>query len=198
MATRKFGILKEVKRGSVENSDRFYVFTGGPGSGKRSLIRDLEDSEYTCSAEAGRGIIQDQMLIGGHALPWDDRLLFAEMMLSWEIRSYRMAESSTRPVFFDRSIVDVPGYLQLIGQPIPEHVKRAAETFRYNRRVFIAPPWQEIFHQDRERKQDFAEAIRTYDALVAAYRTYDYELAELPRVSVEERKRFVFQNVGLG
>ena len=30
---------------------------------------------------------------------------------------------------------------------------RAAERFRYNRRVFLAPPWPEIFRQDAERKQ---------------------------------------------
>lgn len=182
----------------MENSDRFFAITGGPGSGKSSLIWALKDSGYNGSVEAGRGIIQDQVLIGGHALPWDDRLLFAEMMLAWEIRSYRIAERAAGPVFFDRSIVDVLGYLQLIGQPIPAHVKKAAEIFRYHRRVFIAPPWQEIFHQDPERKQDFAEAIRTYDALGAAYGECGYELVELPRVSVEERKRFVLQNAGLG
>jgi predicted ATPase len=29
------------------------------------------------------------------------------------------------------------------------------------------------------------------------YTTYDYELVEIPRVSVEERARFVLQSLGL-
>jgi len=70
-------------------------------------------------------------------------------------------------------------------------------VFRYNRRVFIAPPWQDIFQQDSERKQDFEEAVRTYEALVASYTTYGYELVEIPRVSVEERARFVLESLGL-
>ena len=69
-------------------------------------------------------------------------------------------------------------------------------NFQYNRTVFIAPPWREIFHPDGERKQDFAEAERTYDALVATYSELSCELVELPRASVEERVRFILGRIG--
>jgi predicted ATPase len=181
----------------IMEEDRFFVLTGGPGSGKSTLIDALERAGYARSLEAGRGVIQDQMLIGGRALPWDDRMLFSELMLSWEMRSYHMAQSLTGPVFFDRGVVDVLGYLRLIGHQAPEHIHKAAEQFRYNCRVFIAPPWEEIFQQDSERKQDFNEAIRTYDALAATYTDYGYKLVELPRLPIEQRVRFVLQNVGV-
>jgi predicted ATPase len=121
--------------------------------------------------------------------------MFAELMLSWELRSYRMARRQVGCVFFDRGIPDIAGYLRLVGLPVPAHVARAAEAFRYNRRVFIAPPWAEIFAQDSERKQSFEEAVRTYDALAAAYAGLGYELIELPRVSIEDRLRFVIRAV---
>jgi predicted ATPase len=76
-------------------------------------------------------------------------------------------------------------------------MQSAAAMFRYNRSVFISPPWEEIFQQDSERKKGFDEAVRTYDALVATYTTYGYELVEIPRISVEERARFVLQSLGL-
>jgi predicted ATPase len=180
---------------STEDIDRFFVVTGGPGSGKTALIEALRQTGYQCTVEAGRAIIQDQMLIGGRALPWDDRSLFAELMLSWEMRSYRIAQEQTGIVFFDRGVADVLGYLQLIGFAVPVHIEKAVETFRYHRRVFIAPPWEQIFCQDGERKQSFDEAIRTYDAMVAAYSQYGYELLELPRTSVKQRLDFVLQEV---
>jgi predicted ATPase len=183
------------KMHSSENAHRFFVLTGGPGSGKSALIDALEQAGYARSVEAGRGIIQDQVSIAGRALPWDDRIQFSELMLCWEMRSYRMAQQWTGPVFFDRGVLDVLGYLRLLGLPVPEHMQKAAEIFRYNRRVFIAPPWREIFQQDRERKQDFDEAVRTYDALAMTYCEYGYELVEIPRVSVEERVRFVLLNI---
>jgi predicted ATPase len=73
------------------NFDRFFVITGGPGSGKSTLIDALAQRGLGAMPEAGRAIIQDQLAIGGEALPWSDRRAFAELMLGWEMRSYRAA-----------------------------------------------------------------------------------------------------------
>lgn len=179
------------------SAERFFIVTGGPGSGKSTLIEALHKRGYARSIGAGRGIIQDQMAIGGRALPWIDPLFFAELMLSWEMRSYHLANEAKGPVFFDRGVPDVLGYLRLMNLPVPEHVRKAADIFLYNRRVFIAPPWKDIFQQDRERKQDFDEAIRTYDALTDTYASLHYELVELPCVSIEERLTFVLATVAI-
>jgi len=179
------------------NSNRFYVITGGPGSGKTSLIEALRSRGYDSTVEAGRAIIQDQVAIDGRALPWRDPLHFAELMLSMDMQSYRLAEQSVGPVFFDRGIPDVLGYLRLLHFPVPQHMHNAARVFPYNHAVFIAPPWREIFQQDQERKQDFDEAIRTYDALVETYKSHNYELLEIPRSTIEDRLGFVLSEVGI-
>jgi len=180
----------------MSGMERFHVVTGGPGSGKTTLIEALAKAGYARTLEAGRAIIQDQLAIGGPALPGRDPLAFAELMLSWEMRSYRTAEATGGPVFFDRGVTDVIGYLTLVGRPVPAHVLRAAERLRYNRHVFIAPPWPAIFTQDAERKQTPEEAVRTYEALVKAYTSQGYELVSLPLVPVEARVRFVLDTIG--
>ncbi|WP_175951047.1 AAA family ATPase [Burkholderia sp. BCC0405] len=175
---------------------RFFVVTGGPGSGKSTLLDALEHAGFSRSQEAGRGVIRDQMAIDGQALPWRDPAAFAELMLSWEMRSYDLARRARGPVFFDRGVPDVVGYLRLAGLPVPAHAQAAARRFRYHPRVFIAPPWPDIYMQDTERRQDFAEAVRTYDAMVECYTTYGYRLIELPRDSVQARVRFVTDALG--
>jgi predicted ATPase len=178
------------------NFDRLFVITGGPGSGKSALVEALAGAGVCTMAEAGRAIIQDQVAIGGEALPWSDRCAFAELMLSWEMRSYREAMRLGGTVIFDRSIADVLGYLRLTKLPIPLHVERAARMFRYHPRVFIAPPWREIFGLDAERKQGFEEAQATYEAMGETYSGLGYELVPLPLDSVEERVRFVLEAIG--
>lgn len=179
---------------TIADSQRFFVLTGGPGSGKSTLLDALERLGYSRTTEAGRAIIQDQVAIGGSSLPWVDPKLFAELMLSWEIRSYRLAQGRAGPVFFDRGVPDVAGYLRLVREPVPRHVEKAIEVFRYHQRVFVAPPWPEIFRQDAERKQDFAEAVKTYEAMMATYSACGYETVVLPCVSVAERVRFVLEH----
>jgi predicted ATPase len=174
--------------------ERLFVLTGGPGSGKSTLIEALAKAGYARSVEAGRAIIQDQVAIDGPALPWRDARAFAELMLCWEMRSYHMAKDQAGLVFFDRGMPDVVGYLRLLRLPVPEHMHNADKIFRYNRRVFIAPPWPEIFRGDRERKQGFEEAVRTYEAMVTTYRDYGYALLELPRATIEERVRFMLEH----
>ncbi len=115
-------------------------------------------------------------------------------MLAADLRSHAEALAGRGKVFFDRGLPDIAGYLTLCGLPIPDHVERAARDLRYRRTVFIAPPWQDIFTQDAERKQDFAEAERTYAAMAEAYPRYGYALVELPRVSVAERMAFVLSH----
>lgn len=176
--------------------DHLFVITGGPGSGKSSLIASLAARGLRHMPEAGRAIIQDQVAIGGHALPWADRCAFAELMLGWEMRSHREALALPGPVILDRGVPDVLGYLELCGLPVPDHVRRAAHLCRYNRQVFIAPHWPEIFTQDTERKQSPEEAEATYRAMARVYADLGYDLVPLPLASIDERVRFVEERLG--
>jgi predicted ATPase len=119
-------------------------------------------------------------------------------MLGWDMRSHAEALLCGRRVFLDRGVPDTLGYLRLCGLPIPDHAWRAARRFRYNPCVFVAPPWPEIFGADAERRQDWAEALRTHDAMCCIYRELGYALTELPRAPVAERVRFVLERGGQG
>lgn len=173
-----------------------FILTGGPGAGKTALLDHLAEQGIAVMPEAGRGIIRAQMAIGGKALPWEDRALFAELMLGWELRSLETAVALPGPVLFDRGLPDVAGYLMLEGLEVPAHVRLAAEMYRYNPLVFLAPPWEEIFHTDAERRQDFATAERTAAAMRQTYSDFGYRIVELPCSPISERADFVRAHIG--
>lgn len=177
-------------------TDNLFVLTGGPGAGKTTLIEALSSAGHATYPEAGRSIIRDQMALDGPALPWKDPALFAELMLSWELRSHHAAAGRERFVFLDRGVPDVIGYLRLCDLPVPAHMWAAAERFCYNSKVFVAPPWRAIYHQDGERRQTWQEAVRTYDIMVETWSGLGYRPLALPCVPVEERLRFVLAEAG--
>ncbi|TCU58585.1 putative ATPase [Novosphingobium sp. PhB57] len=187
--------LANLERNIEHMTDHLHVITGGPGSGKTSLIQALAAEGFRHMPEAGRAIIQDQVDIGGEALPWADRAAFAALMLNWEMRSHREAAASPGTVLFDRGIPDVIGYLRLCGLPVPAPAMRAAELRRYAPKVFVAPPWPAIFRQDEERKQTLAEAEATFHGMVETYSALGYALVTLPLSSIAERVKFVLGHI---
>jgi len=177
-------------------TDRLFVITGGPGSGKTSLIDALAAAGVATSAEVGRAIIREELATGGTALPWADERAFAEHMVVREIAAHAEALASGHTVVLDRGVPDVVGFLRVSGLPIPPHIDTAARTCRYNPSVFIAPYWDAIYTGDAERKQTPAVAEATHAIMAETYRDYGYTLVELPRVSIAERMRFVIDRIG--
>lgn len=171
--------------------DHMFVVTGGPGSGKSSLIDAMVRRGFRAMPEAGRAIIRDQVRIGGSALPWADRALFAELMLGWDLRSWHEALAGGTPVLMDRGIPDIVGYLTLCGLSVPAHIAAAAKLHPYNRQVFLAPYWDAIYTQDSERRQDRQTAAATGRIMAEAYTRLGYRIVELPLVSIEQRADFM-------
>jgi len=179
------------------NTDRLYVLTGGPGSGKTTLIEALGHAGVATSPEVGRAVIREQLAAGGDALPWADQHAFADLMVVRDVAAQREALASGVVTVLDRGVPDVAGFLRVSGLPVPPHIDAAARTCRYNPRVFIAPFWSEIFTGDAERKQSPDVAEATFAVMVETYRDYGYELIELPRAPVADRVLFVLDRIGL-
>ncbi|MEC8456683.1 MAG: AAA family ATPase, partial [Pseudomonadota bacterium] len=131
------------------------VITGGPGSGKTSLIEALANLGNGVEPEAGRAIIRRQQSVNGPALPWRDRTLFAQRMFEHDIEAHDRSRLADGVVFHDRGLPDVIGYLTLCGLQVPDHMSEAARTLRYHATVFIAPLWPERFGQEADRRKDF-------------------------------------------
>lgn len=93
-----------------------------------------------------------------------------------------------RRVFFDRAILDSWRANGVAPSPL---LIDGLRTRRYNRRVFVAPPWREIYQTDAERRQEWAEAEATFERILSNLAELGYEPVVLPKASVAERAAFV-------
>lgn len=177
--------------------DDFIIITGGPGSGKTTLLDELQKNNYKYVPEVAREIIKKQISSNGDALPWGNVTKYRDLMLEQSIESYLSAltNPSSQLLFFDRGIPDTLTYTYLINIPVSKQLESAVKRYRYNKKVFILPPWKDIYKTDDERKQDFEEAVATYKAMFRTYEQLDYELIEVPKIGVKQRASFILKNV---
>jgi predicted ATPase len=183
----------DVKRNSdaAIHSPNLYVFTGGPGSGKTTVLMELQKQGFQVLPEVARKIIQEQVATGSNAVPWGDRESYANLMLERSIESFLAHTPAASATFVDRGIPDTWGYAKLIDIQERAHIWEACEKYRYAGRVFAAPFWNEIYTTDTERKQTIQEAEQTARLTVEVYEECGYEVIILPKASPLERAKFV-------
>ena len=88
------------------------VITGGPGTGKTSIINKLENIGHTVFHESSREIIQKYKKLGHNQLFLSDPIKFSEILLENRILQYENADKlNFKNVFFDRGIPDILAYL---------------------------------------------------------------------------------------
>lgn len=176
-------------------SDNYYILTGGPGAGKTSVLEELARQGYSTIAEVARQIIKEQIRIGGDALHTGDQEKYRDLMLSRSLLTWDQAANLPGPVFFDRGLPELVGYGVPTGEAAPDYIRRAAELHRYNRRVFLFPPWQEIYTHDEERNHDFSHAVRVNEETRTCYTACGYACIDVPKASIEERVTFILDRV---
>ena len=173
----------------------FYIITGGPGVGKTTLINDLVKRGYNCVPEVAREIIKNQVATGGNALPWGDTKEYSKRMLSYSIRDFKNLSQKEDLYFFDWGIPDSLGYERLMNFEPNIELLNAVNEYRYNKRVFILPPWKEIYKTDSERKQDFDVAVETYHVMKKTYNDMGYSSIDIPCLSIEKRSGYILQYI---
>ena len=171
--------------------NQLIVFTGAPGAGKTSTLEELARLGWSVSPEAARAIIRHSMHVGGPALPWGDLTAFRDAMLLQTEKDYWEARKLPGPVFFDR------GWPDSETVPFSEEILTQMAPLRYYPEVFVFRPWEEIYSQDAERKQSFAEACQSCEHMCQSYLRLGYTLVDVPPGSIPERARWILRHLRL-
>lgn len=171
------------------------VITGGPGTGKSTIINKLMAMEFTCMPEISRTITREAQLSGTEQLFLEDPLLFSEHLLTGRINQYLEADrKDDEKIFFDRGLPDIYAYLDFTGRPYPEKFVNLSRQYKYSK-IFMCPPWKDIYQTDNERYETFEEAEMIFRHLVNAYEELDYDMLTVPTGDIEQRLNFILNSL---
>jgi predicted ATPase len=180
-------------KGYNDRTENFVTISGCSSGGKSTLLAELRQRGFATIDEPGRRIVDEELKRGGTALPWVDAVAFARRAVEVSLADRAAADTSARWVFFDRGLIDAAAALEhLTGEPV---LRSLGFICRYNKRVFLAPPWPEIYALDQERRHGLAEAIAEYERLINIYPSLGYDILILPKMSVAERADWILDSL---
>lgn len=167
------------------------VITGGPGTGKSSIINELISRKFNCFEEVSRQVTLNARKDGIEQLFLTKPLLFSELLLNARIQQFKDAEKAIDDiVFLDRGLPDVVAYMEYANSEYPQQFVDICDNYRYDK-VFVLAPWQEIFITDNERYETFEQAVEIHHALLNTYQEFGYDLIDVPFGTVASRTDFI-------
>ncbi len=173
------------------------VISGGPGSGKTSLINLFKERGYRCFDEISRTFIQGGKEDGIDNIFNSQPLSFSTFLWEGRKADYFSANAlefspNEKPwVFFDRALPDVTAYLNHKGI-VKEDWENDLKMYSYDL-VFLIAPVASIYKKDDLRMESFEESLALHKQLKKTYLGLG-EIIEVPLLSLEERLHFILNH----
>lgn len=173
--------------------NKWYVLTGGPSSGKTTLIDELKKLGHATVPEAAR-MYFDTELAKGRLI---EEIRKDEKLCQEQITKLKIELEKELPTnvltFFDRGMHDSIAYMRHYGFEVEDWIRRAHEQALYQK-VFLLEPLP-VFKEDGVRTEGADFAGKIVDHLREAYRQFGMEPIEVPVMSVEERTKFILDKI---
>ncbi len=170
------------------------VITGGPCTGKTTLLQDLGRLGFGIVDETARRIIKEQQKVGGNILPWINPAEFEIAVKQLQLEGEeKLPEEKIH--FLDRSLADILAYCDFAGIPHTEGVKELCQG-RYHK-VLLLEPLKITYEKDSVRKENKKDAKRIHRLIEKAYTQLGYEVIKVPVLPPKERMEWVLKQLGL-
>jgi predicted ATPase len=169
----------------------WYVITGGPSSGKTTVLNELAKSGYTIFPEAARVLIDEETAEGKSIKEIrDNEAEFQRKVFKIKIEIEKKAPKD-KIVFFDRAIPDSIAYYQICGLNVKEVLKFCQEK-RYKKIFFFE---QLLFKNDYARVEN-GETIKKLNRLLKeSYEKLGYEVINIPDMPLEDRVKNILSEI---
>ena len=165
------------------------LITGGPGTGKTSLVNELENHGYHVSEEIVRDLTLKKRDEGVDQYFLTDPLEFSIKLFNLRLKEYDKYYNSDL-IIYDRGPIDVLAYLNFKSIAIPNDLINHSKNINYQY-SFILNPWKNIYSQDNIRYESFEECVTIHNYLIQVYKKFKIKLITIPNGTINERFSFI-------
>lgn len=170
----------------------WYVITGGPCSGKTTVVNILAERGYKTTIEHARHYIDTQK-IKGHSV---DEIRENKKEFQLGVLNMQIEEEATldvkEVVFLDRALPDAMAYYQFLELEYDERLIEQCNKYCY-KRVFILEPLP--LENDYARLESQADQIKLHNLITKVYESFPCPITHVPVLPPQERVDFILNNL---
>jgi len=170
----------------------WHVITGGPSTGKTTVINLLNERGFKTTIEHARHSI-DTMKEEGKTVEEirENKRKFQLGILNMQIeQEAELAPSDT--VFLDWAIPDALAYYKFLNLELDELLINALQKVSY-KSIFILDRLP--FVNDYARTEDKEAQVKIHKLIIEVYKSLGFPVIFVPVISPEERVDFILKNV---
>jgi len=171
---------------------KIFVITGGPGTGKTSVVNELEKKGYKFLMEAARWVSENDFRFKGKNILEINKKDFQDAI--FDLQKKQISElKGDEIVFSDRGIGDTLAYYKIAGLKISDEKMELAKKFKYEK-VFVLDFFN-FYQKDKLRQESKKEQEKIHNEIVKTYEGLGYSLIYVPFMSVKKRTRFILERI---
>ena len=179
---------------------KLIVITGGPGSGKTTLVEALGERGYPTVPEAAIQVIAElnEELGLEQQKRWRlaDPVAFQRRVFARQLEHERGIDGALGElVFLDRGLLDGLGYLRHFGQELPPDLEEAARVVRYDAVFFLDTLTDFVQREGTGRMSGRTDSLAIGERILEVYRERGYDVVRVPELSVADRMAWVLGRV---
>lgn len=175
--------------------EHWYVLTGGPSTGKTSVLNALEEKGYHTVHESARSVIEAGLAEGiSLSAMRQDLAQFQRSIANLNlVRQNALSPQDT--IFFDRAMPDGLAYMIEAGIEVPTDLREIIDEQKYGK-VFLFEPLEQYFTDYyRLEHEDIEFTKRLNQILEDVYSAQGMNPIKVPAMPVEDRVKFILQHV---
>lgn len=166
------------------------VITGGPFSGKSTLVQALGERGYTTVPEAAILVIQEltqEHGLEGQAI-WraSNPEAFQDLIVAKQLE-LEAALDDPDPVFLDRGRLDGIAYCRIYGSAVPPALEQACQTLPYTHVILLDTLSRYERRTQSGRTSNRERSLLIRDALRDVYTEHGLAPIEIPELPLEGR-----------
>jgi predicted ATPase len=167
-----------------------YVLTGGPGTGKSSIILALEQMGEYVVREAAEDVIT-VMQARGIKEPWREQG-FQDKILALQIQREERIPKEAKRIFIDRSAADGLAYTEP-GTSIHQRVLEESRKRRYDK-IFLIEQLG-FTEKTKVRRECHEEALQKGKMLEDIYKQFGYDIIRILAGPLDERVTNILKEI---